>query len=96
VSFDTSKLPRDQLQSEAIPHRRVLFRRIVPMHLAITFDRNTLASMVSPETAQRDTGAGGAVVRTAIEARHVQGAFSETLVTMEGVEKKDRLSRRRS
>lgn len=61
------------------------------MPLTVTFDTNTLASVVSPETAQRDTGASGAAVRTAIRAGHLQGFFSETLVTLEGVEKKDRV-----
>jgi hypothetical protein len=61
------------------------------MPLTVTFDTNTLASIVSPETAQRDTGASGAAVRTAIKAGHIHGFFSETLVTLEGVEKRDRV-----
>ena len=61
------------------------------MPLTVTFDTNTLASVVSPKTAQRETGASGAAVRTAMEAGHIQGFFSETLVTLEGVEKKDRV-----
>jgi hypothetical protein len=59
--------------------------------LTVTFDTNTLASVISPETAQRETGASGAAVRAAIEAGRIQGFFSETLVTLEGVEKKDRV-----
>jgi hypothetical protein len=61
------------------------------MPLTITFDTNTLASVVSPETAQRDTGVSGAAVRTAIKASQLLGFFSETLVTLEGVQKRDRV-----
>lgn len=60
------------------------------MPLTVTFDTNTLASVVSPQTAQRDTGASGAAVRTAIEAGYIQGFFSETVVTLEGIVKTDR------
>src|SRR5271156_3556350 len=60
------------------------------MPLTVTFDTNTLASVVSPETAQRGTGPSGTIVRTAIQADHVQGFFSETLVILEGIESKDR------
>ena len=61
------------------------------MPLAVTFDTNTLASLVSPETAQRGTGTSGTIVRIAIHAGHIQGFFSETLVTLEGIENKDRV-----
>src|SRR5882757_8760654 len=75
-----------------LAYRRVLFLEIDPMPLTVTFDTNTLASVVSPETAQRETGASGAAVRIAIKAGQIQGFFSETLVTLEGVEKKDRVN----
>jgi hypothetical protein len=61
-----------------------------PMPLTVTFDTNTLASVVSPETAQRGTGTSGATVRTAIQAGHIQGFFSETVVTLEGITNADR------
>jgi hypothetical protein len=60
------------------------------MPLTVTFDTNTLASVVSPETAQRGTGASGAAVRSAIQAGRIQGFFSETLITLEGINGKDR------
>jgi hypothetical protein len=52
----------------------------------VTFDTNTLASAVSPATAQRNTGPAGAVVHDAIRAGCIQGFFSETLITLEGIE----------
>ena len=60
------------------------------MPLTVTFDTNTLNSVVAPETAQRGTGTSGATVRTAIQAGYIQGFFSETLITLEGIENKDR------
>jgi len=62
------------------------------MPLTVTFDTNTLASVVSPDItgAQRGTGPSGATVRTAIQAGQIQGFFSETLITLEGIEDKDR------
>lgn len=60
------------------------------MPLTVTFDTNTLASVVTPETAQRGTGPCGDIVRAAIRSGHVQGFFSETLVILEGVRGKDR------
>jgi hypothetical protein len=60
------------------------------MPSTVTFDTNALASVVAPETAQRDTGISGAAVRAAIQAGHIQGFFSETLITLEGIENKDR------
>jgi hypothetical protein len=61
------------------------------MPLTVTFDTNTLASVVSPETAQRGTGPSAAAVRAAIQAGQVQGFFSETLVTLEGIKNTDRV-----
>ena len=61
------------------------------MPLTVTFDTNTLASVVSPETAQRGTSSSGAAVRAAIEVGQIQGFFSETLVTLEGIENRDRV-----
>ena len=55
------------------------------MPLTVTFDTNTLASVVSPETAQRGTGTSGAIIRTAIQAGQIQGFFSETLTLANGM-----------
>jgi hypothetical protein len=61
------------------------------MALTVTFDTNTLASVISPQAAQRDTGMSGAAVRTAIQDGRILGFFCETLVTLEGIETKDRV-----
>ena len=58
--------------------------------LTVTFDTNTLASVVSPESAQRESGISGAVVQAALRAGRIQGFFSETLLTLEGIENKNR------
>lgn len=60
--------------------------------LTVTFDTNTLASVVSPETAQRGTRESGGAVRAAIIAGRVQGFFSATLVTIEGIVGADRVA----
>ncbi|MEI9992653.1 MAG: hypothetical protein WDM86_21800 [Rhizomicrobium sp.] len=70
---------------------------LTPMHrpydstpLTVTFDTNTLASVVAPETAQRGTGASGAIVAAAMRAGRVRGFFSETVITLEGIKNVDR------
>jgi hypothetical protein len=60
------------------------------MPLTVTFDTNTLQSVVFPEDAQRGTGPSGAAVQTAIRAGLVRGFFSETHITLEGIQGKDR------
>ena len=60
------------------------------MPLTVTFDTNTLASVVSPETAQRGTGTSGAIVRTEIQETRIQGFFSGTLIALEGINHEDR------
>lgn len=60
------------------------------MPLTVTFDTNALASVVAPETAQRGEGPSGAAVRAAIQDARIRGFFSETLLTLEGIENKDR------
>ena len=69
----------------------------MPMHqpcnstpLTVTFDTNTLASVVAPETAQRGTGESGAIVAAAMRAGHIRGFFSETVITLEGLKNVDR------
>jgi hypothetical protein len=65
------------------------------MPLRVTFDTNALNDLlsVSPETSQRGAVGHmhGTKVRSAIEAGYVEGFFSETLVTIEGIQKKDRV-----
>jgi hypothetical protein len=59
--------------------------------MRITFDTNTLADVVSPETSQRPTGAAdGAKVRAAVQAGTIHGVFCETLITLEGIKNADR------
>src|SRR5262249_40629593 len=60
--------------------------------ITVTFDTNTLAVVVAPETAQRGTGPCGAAVRDAIRAGQVRGFFSETVFTLEGITNTDRSS----
>jgi hypothetical protein len=55
--------------------------------MRVTFDTNTLADVVSPETSQRPNGAAhGAKVRATIRAGTVQGFFCETMITRIGRE----------
>lgn len=58
--------------------------------LTVTFDTNTLASVVAPETAQRGTGESGAIVAAAVRAGRIRGFFSETVITLEGIKNVDR------
>ena len=54
-------------------------------------DTNTLADVVSPEASRQPTNpADAARVRAAIQLGKIQGFFSETLVSLEGVQTKDR------
>jgi hypothetical protein len=62
------------------------------MVLTVTFDTNALNDVLSPETSQR--GEQGqreaAKVRAAIQAGLIRGFFPETIITLEGVQRKDR------
>lgn len=59
--------------------------------MRVTFDTNTLADVVAPETSQRPTGApDGTKVRAAIRAGTIQGFFCETMITLEGIKNVDR------
>ncbi len=61
------------------------------MPLTVTFDTNALNDVLWPDKAQHPTDpADAARVRAAIQAGDIQGFFSETLVTLEGIQKKDR------
>ncbi len=58
--------------------------------LTVTFDTNTLWSVTSPDRAQRATAAEGAVIRKAVREGRIVGFFSETVLTLEGIQRKDR------
>jgi hypothetical protein len=61
------------------------------MPLTVTFDTNTLADVISPETSQDPTDpADAARVRAAIQSGKIQGVICETLITLEGVKNADR------
>ncbi len=61
-----------------------------PTPLTVTFDTNTLASVVAPETAQRGTGESGAIVAAAMRVGRIRGFFSETVIALEGIKNVDR------
>ena len=56
------------------------------MPLTVTFDTNTLDSVVVPDRAQRESGASGVVVRNAIQNGRIEGSFSERLIPLLRVE----------
>ena len=58
--------------------------------LTVTFDTNTLDSVVWPESAQRDNKEAAITVRAAIQNGRLRGFFSETVFTLEGIEREDR------
>lgn len=58
--------------------------------LTVTFDSNTLDAVVFPRSAQRENGPFGAIVRDAIQDGRIRGFFSETIITLEGIEREDR------
>ena len=59
--------------------------------ISVTFDTCSLDTVVWPQTSQHENGeTNGRKVRTAIEAGHVQGFFCEPLITLEGVQRKER------
>jgi hypothetical protein len=58
----------------------------------ITFDTNTLDSVARPERFPKNPqGADFYKVHDAVKAGTLKGYFSETIVTLEGIEKKDRI-----
>ncbi|MHB8704000.1 MAG: hypothetical protein ACYC8W_07685 [Candidatus Tyrphobacter sp.] len=61
-----------------------------PTALTVTFDTNTLAAVVSPETAQLENGSFGAIVQTAVRDGRIRGFFCETVVTVEGIKNAER------
>jgi hypothetical protein len=60
------------------------------MPVTVTLDSNALAAVISPETAQGGWGADAALVRAAIEDGRIRAFFSETHITLEGIQGKDR------
>lgn len=58
----------------------------------VTFDSNTLNSVLYPEFSQRENKGEAEIVRNSIIYGNLQGFFSETLITLEGITKRDRPS----
>ncbi len=61
------------------------------MPLTVTFDTGVLDDMLWPESAKQPTDPADATrVRAAVQAGVIQGFFSETLITLEGIKNIDR------
>jgi len=59
--------------------------------ISVTFDTCCLDTIVWPEASQHKNGKiNGSKIRAAIEAGHVQGFFCEPLITLEGVQRRER------
>jgi hypothetical protein len=64
---------------------------MLPLGATITFDTNTLDKAARPERHPKDPArADFRKVREALKTGRLRGYFSQTLVTLEGIEKKDR------
>ena len=64
---------------------------MIAAFMRVTFDTNTLAAVVSPESAQPPMKpADAAKVRDGLQADIIEGFFSEGLVAIEGIENEDR------
>lgn len=59
---------------------------------SVTFDSNTLNSVLYPEFSQRENKGEAEIVRNYIISGQLRGFFCETLVTLEGITKRDRPS----
>jgi hypothetical protein len=59
--------------------------RVASAVSTVTFDSNTLDSVVSPETAQRENRDAAVTVQAAVKDGRIRGFFSETLYTLEGI-----------
>lgn len=85
---------RDGNRAHANMYDNILYHIYSPvttMPLTVTFDTNTLADVISPETSQHPSDpADAARVRTAIQSGKIQGVFCETLITLEGIKNVDR------
>jgi len=53
--------------------------------LTVTFDTNTLASVVWPENPQCENAEAAITVQAAVQDGRIRGFFSETVITLEGV-----------
>lgn len=63
------------------------------MSLTVTFDTNTLDKAARPERSPKDPDQSVYVrVHDGLSAGRLKGYFSETLVTLEGIQKKDRVA----
>ncbi|WP_240471315.1 hypothetical protein [Komagataeibacter rhaeticus] len=60
--------------------------------LNVTFDTNTLNSVLYPESSQRENNGEAEIVRSSIISGRLRGFFCETLITLEGITKCDRPS----
>lgn len=60
------------------------------MSLNYAILNNALWSVTSPDRAQRATATEGAIIRKAVQEGRILGFFSETVLTLEGIQKKDR------
>lgn len=59
--------------------------------LTVTFDTNTLDSVISPHTTQRaGERESAAIVHAALKTDRILGFFSEALITIEGIRKRQR------
>src|ERR1019366_8722141 len=58
--------------------------------LTVTFDTNTLASVVWPENPQCENVEAAITVQAAVQDGRIRGFFSETVITLEGVMNCDR------
>jgi len=65
-------------------------RDVAAAALTVTLDSNALAAVASPETAQGGWGPDAAVVRAAIQDGRIRAFFSETHITLEGIQAKSR------
>lgn len=61
------------------------------MPLTVTFDTGALDDVLWPQSAKQPTNpADAGRIRAAVELGAIQGFFSETLITLEGIQNKDR------
>lgn len=66
-----------------------MIRNLIPI---VTFDTNTLNSVLYPESSQRENNSEAEIVRSFIISGRLRGFFCETLITFEGITRRDRPS----
>ena len=66
--------------------------RPIRMPRTVTFDTNTLADVISPETSQHPSDLGRCSTGSCCGSNRArsQGVFCETLITLEGIKNADR------